>query len=372
MPSAPFRPARLVARAALLLALPAAGPAAAQAGDGSDVAPGDAPGAQADTAPRVAWGLVIHGGAGTIRRADMTPERDAEYRGMLHEALRAGHVVLEEGGSAVDAVVAAITIMEDSPLFNAGKGAVFTSSGTNELDASIMNGADLNAGAVAGVKRVKNPILLARAVMERSSHVMFARDGAEAFAEEQGLELVPESYFHTESRMRALERAREREERERAGEAEDEGLSSAPRGEASKFGTVGAVALDRDGNLAAGTSTGGITNKLWGRVGDSPIIGAGTYASNESCGVSATGQGEFFIRNVVAYDICARVLYTGVSATEAARTVIQGRLVEQEVQGGVVVLGADGEIAMEFNTDGMYRGWIGPNGAATVKIYADE
>ena len=342
----------LAVAAALLLAAPAARPAAAQS---------EAP---AGAAPRIEWGLVIHGGAGTIRRADMTPERDAEYRGILHEVLRAGHAVLEGGGSAVDAVIAAITIMEDSPLFNAGKGAVFTSSGTNELDASIMNGADLNAGAVAGVKRVKNPILLARAVMDSSSHVMLARDGAEAFAEEQGLEMVPESYFHTESRMRALERAKE--------QAASEERSSARPAESEKFGTVGAVALDRAGNLAAGTSTGGITNKLWGRVGDSPIIGAGTYASNESCGVSATGQGEFFIRNVVAYDICARVLYTGASVTEATRTVIQGRLVEQGVQGGVVVLGADGEIAMEFNTDGMYRGWMGATGAATVKIYADE
>ena len=313
-------------------------------------------------APRVRGGLVIHGGAGTIRRAQMTDERAAEYTAKLTEALRAGHAVLVEGGSAVDAVVAAITIMEDSPLFNAGKGAVFTSSGTNELDASIMSGADLNAGAVAGVKRVKNPILLARAVMDGSPHVMFARDGAESFAEEQGLEIVEESYFYTESRMRALERAKEAEQ----------GGSAALRTESEKLGTVGAVALDRNGDLAAGTSTGGITNKLWGRVGDSPIIGAGTYASNESCGVSATGQGEFFIRNVVAYDICARVLYTGASITQATRTVIQERLVDQNVLGGVVVLGADGEIAMEFNTDGMYRGWIGPDGEVTVKMYADD
>jgi beta-aspartyl-peptidase (threonine type) len=324
--------------------------------------PAHAQAAPETDAPRVEWGLVIHGGAGTIRRSQMTDERAAEYRAKLTEALRAGHTVLAEGGSAVDAVVAAITIMEDSPLFNAGKGAVFTNTGTNELDASIMDGADLNAGAVAGVKRVKNPILLARAVMDASPHVMFARDGAESFAEEQGLEIVDESYFYTESRMRALERAK----------AAEQGGSAALRTESEKFGTVGAVALDRNGDLAAGTSTGGITNKLWGRVGDAPIIGAGTYASNDSCGVSATGQGEFFIRNVVAHDICARVLYTGASVTQAARTVIRERLVDQEVLGGVVVLGADGEIAMEFNTEGMYRGWIDPDGEVTVKMYADE
>lgn len=355
-------PLRICAMVIAPLALAAVlNPGAARA---QEIVPGDASArGAADAAPRVEWGLVIHGGAGTIRRSEMTEERAAEYRAKLTEALNAGHAVLAEGGSAVDAVVAAITIMEDSPLFNAGKGAVFTSSGTNELDASIMNGADLNAGAVAGVKRVKNPILLARAVMENSSHVMFARDGAEAFAEEQGLELVPEEYFHTESRMRSLERAKERAAAQR---------SSALLTESEKFGTVGAVARDRNGDLAAGTSTGGITNKLWGRVGDSPIIGAGTYASNESCGVSATGQGEFFIRNVVAYDICARVKYTSASVTEATRAVILDRLVEQEVLGGVVVMGADGEIAMEFNTEGMYRGWIGPDGAVTVKMYADE
>ncbi|MEN8375114.1 MAG: isoaspartyl peptidase/L-asparaginase [Gemmatimonadota bacterium] len=313
--------------------------------------------------PTVEWGLVIHGGAGNgVTRENISPERDAEYRAKLQEALRAGHRVLADGGSAVDAVVAAITIMEDSPMFNAGKGAVFTSSGTNELDASIMSGADLNAGAVAGVKRVKNPIVLARAVMEHSRHVMFAREGAETFAEEQGLELVPESYFYTERRMRALERAKEREA---------ERSSALPR-ETEKFGTVGAVALDRAGNLAAGTSTGGITNKRWGRVGDSPVIGAGTYASNESCGVSATGQGEFFIRNVVAHDICARVQHAGASVKEAADAVVMDRLVRQEAGGGVVVLGANGEIAMAFNTAGMLRGWIGPDGAPTAKLYGDE
>ncbi|HEX7118167.1 MAG TPA: isoaspartyl peptidase/L-asparaginase, partial [Longimicrobiales bacterium] len=263
--------------------------------------------------------IAIHGGAGTIRRGDMTPEAEKAYRAKLEEALRAGYAVLEDGGTSLDAVVAAITVMEDSPLFNAGKGAVFTNAGTNELDAAIMDGATLRAGAVAGVKTVKNPILLARAVMERSPHVMLAGAGAEAFAAEQGLELVDPEYFFTQHRWDALQRIK----------AEEAGKPvSEPQGPQAffpddrKFGTVGAVALDRHGNLAAGTSTGGMTNKRWGRIGDSPIIGAGTYANNASCAVSATGHGEYFIRNVVAHDICARVEYGGQTLEEAANYVV--------------------------------------------------
>ena len=318
-----------------LLTVGMAQPGASQTG-------GEGPAA---TAVRVEWGLVVHGGAGTIRPGEISEEQEAEYRAKVKEALHAGHAVLADGGSAVEAVVAAITILEDAPMFNAGRGAVATSSGTHELDASIMNGADRNAGAVAGVTRVKNPIRLARSVMEESNHVMFAREGAEAFAEEQGLEMVEESYFRT---ARAASR------------------------DAEKFGTVGAVARDRHGDLAAGTSTGGIAEKRWGRVGDSPIIGAGTYADNESCAVSATGQGEFFIRNVVAHDICARSLYREVSVGVAAHAVIMERLVAQEVLGGVVALGADGEIAMPFNTPNMARGWIGPEGRATTAFFREE
>jgi len=308
-----------------------------------------------------AWALVIHGGAGTIRRESMTPEREAEIRGKLTEALEAGRAVLEGGGSAVEAIEATIVVMEDSPLFNAGKGAVFTHEGANELDASIMDGQTLNAGAIAGVKHVKNPIRLARIVMERSDHVMFAREGAEEFALEQGVELVPTSYFHTESRWRSLQRVRERE----AGRT-----SSAGEGEV--LGTVGAVALDREGHLAAATSTGGMTNKRFGRVGDSPIIGAGTYADDAACAISATGHGEFFIRNAVAHDICARVLYAEMSIREASESVVMEKLVEQDASGGVIALGADGSFATPFNSEGMYRGWVTPTTDPVTAIYGDE
>jgi L-asparaginase / beta-aspartyl-peptidase len=303
--------------------------------------------------------FVIHGGAGAITRDAMTPELEAEYRAALTEALHAGQAVLAPGGSALDAVEAAIRLMEDSPLFNAGRGAVFTAEGTNELDASIMDGRTLNAGAVAGVKRVRNPITLARLVMERSRHVMFAREGAESFGDEQGVEMVPEDYFFTQRRWEALQRAR----------AAEDGRSAAPVPDGLALGTVGAVALDRDGNLAAGTSTGGMTNKRWGRIGDSPVIGAGTFASNESCAVSATGHGEFFIRNVVAYDVCARVRYLGESVEAAARNVIMERLVAQGADGGVVAMDRFGNVAMPYNTAGMYRGRIGPDGGAEVKIW---
>ena len=318
--------------------------------------------AAADT--RIEWGLVLHGGAGTIERGSMTAEREREYRGAMEAALRAGHAELARGGSALDAVVAAISIMEDNPLFNAGRGAVFTAEGTNSLDASIMDGARLQAGAVAGVMRVKNPIRLARLVMERSPHVMLSGAGAEEFAMRQGMELVDPSYFHTESRWRALERVREQERRER-------GDTTGALPADDKFGTVGVVALDRNGNIAAGTSTGGMTNKRWGRIGDSPIIGAGTYA-NEQCGISATGWGEYFIRNVVAYDICARMRYRGISLGQSAHAMIMDQLQAQEPEtGGIIGLDAAGNVVATFNTSGMYHGWIDEAGDIQTGIYRD-
>ncbi|HUH12342.1 MAG TPA: isoaspartyl peptidase/L-asparaginase [Longimicrobiales bacterium] len=311
-------------------------------------------------------GLVIHGGAGTIRRSDMTPEQDAEYRAKLNEALDAGYAVLERNGSAMDAVVAAVNVMEDSPLFNAGKGAVFTAAGTNEMDASIMDGRTESSGAVAGVKRIRNPIDLARMVLERSPHVMLVGDGAEAFAEEQGVALVDPGYFFTQRRWDALQKILEEEERARG-----RGAAREPT-EAEKHGTVGAVALDRDGNLAAATSTGGMTAKRWGRVGDSPIIGAGTYASNQSCAVSATGHGEYFIQQVVAHDICARVKYLGESVEEAARVVVMEKLPAIGATGGIIAMDPRGNIATPFNTEGMYRGWVGADGRRVVRIYREE
>jgi len=281
----------------------------------------------------------------------MTPAQDSAYRAALRQAIRAGSDVLRANGAALDAVAAAINVLEDSPLFNAGKGAVFTNAGTVELDAAIMDGTGLRAGAVAGVKHIKNPINLARLVMDKSAHVLLAGDGAEAFANEQGMPLVPQSYFYTERRRRELERAK--------------------AAQGKQHGTVGALALDQQGRIAAGTSTGGLANKRWGRIGDSPIIGAGTYA-NSGCAVSGTGVGEFFMRNVVAYDICARMLYRGESLAAAADSVIMGKLAAQGGDGGVIALDKDGHIAMPFNTEGMYRGYVGPDGNIVVKIYGDE
>ena len=322
--------------------------------------------AGAEGVGRIEWGMVIHGGAGTIRRENMSAETEAAYRDAMTQALRAGHDVLRDGGSALDAVIAAITIMEDSPLFNAGRGAVFTAEGTNSLDASIMDGSSGRAGAVAGVMRVRNPIQLARLVMEQSPHVMLSGAGAEEFAVSEGVELVDPSYFHTERRWRDLERAREAERRRQAGDT----TSALPND--SKFGTVGAVALDRSGNIAAGTSTGGMTNKRWGRIGDAPIIGAGTFA-DASCGISATGWGEYFIRNVVAYDICARARYRDLSLQESAEQMIMQQLEAQEPEtGGVVGLDGNGNVIAVFNTSGMYHGWIDQNGAAQTGIFRDE
>lgn len=302
--------------------------------------------------------LVIHGGAGTILKKNMTPEKEAAYTSKLNEALEAGFQILEEGGTSMDAIQKTINILEDSPLFNAGKGAVFTNDGHNELDASIMDGKTLNAGAVAGVKTVKNPINAARKVMENSPHVMMAGQGADIFAKEQGLELVDSAYFFTQRRWDSLQKALKKERMELDHDDPDK-----------KKGTVGAVALDKYGNLAAGTSTGGMTNKRWGRVGDSPIIGAGTYANNQTCAVSSTGHGEFFIRNVVAYDIAALMEYGNKSLEEAADYVVNQKLKQQDGRGGVIALDAKGNIAMPFNTEGMYRGFIQKKGEGKVLIY---
>ena len=305
--------------------------------------------------------IVIHGGAGALSPGRYTADEEAAYKAKLTEALVAGYAVLEGGGSALDAVETAIVILEDSPLFNAGKGSVFTSDGRNELDASIMDGANKNAGAVAGVTSVKNPIRLARAVMEKSDHIMFARDGAEAFAREQALELAPPEYFYTDRRWKALQDAKEEDRRKKDSAVPDD----------RKFGTVGAVARDAKGDLAAGTSTGGMTMKRWGRVGDSPIIGAGVYADNASCAVSSTGHGEFFMRLTIARDVCAQVEYGGKSVAEASRDMIHNRLAAMDAEGGVIVLGKDGEYAMAFNSAGMFRG-VKTAAETRVAIYGAE
>jgi beta-aspartyl-peptidase (threonine type) len=302
--------------------------------------------------------IAIHGGAGVISRDAMTPENERAYHADLGRALDAGYDVLAKGGSSLDAVVAAVKILEDSPLFNAGKGAVFNHAGANELDASIMDGATERAGAVAGLRHVRNPIDLARLVMDKSPHVMLVGEGAEEFALEQGMDLVPGSYFYTERRWKQLEEAQKAER-----------TASLSREDIGFFSTVGAVARDKDGNLAAATSTGGTTNKRWGRVGDSPIIGAGTYADNDSCAVSATGSGEYFIRAVVAHEICARVRLSGVSAAEAARDVVHGKLKEIGGDGGVIVVDKDGKLSLEFNTEGMFRAARDSVGRREVAIY---
>jgi beta-aspartyl-peptidase (threonine type) len=304
--------------------------------------------------------LVIHGGAG-VERAEMTPADEDAARKALDAALRAGHAQLVAGKPALDAVTAAITMLEDDPQFNAGRGAVFNHDGRNELDSSLMDGATGKAGAVAGVHRVKNPILLARAVMEKSRHVMMVGDGAEAFAKEQGITLVDPAYFRTEKRWRQLQKALKEE---------TAGVARLDVGR-NYFGTVGALALDAHGHLAAGTSTGGMTDKRYGRVGDSPIIGAGTWA-DDRCAVSGTGWGEFYIRAAAAHEICARVRLSGVSIARAARGVINGDIPGAGGDGGAIALGSDGTFALPFNTEGMYRGWIGIDGVPHVAIYADD
>ncbi len=314
------------------------------------VAAGVAPTRAADTQPLA---IVIHGGAGVITRAEMTPEREAQYRAGLEAARDAGYAVLEKGGSSLDAVTAAVRSMEDNPLFNAGIGAVLNRDGEAELDSSIMDGKTLRAGAVANLRHVKNPIELARAVMEKSPHVMIAGEGAEEFALQQGFTLVPNTYFRTEARKRQLEKA-QKEQKSDTSEAK---------------GTVGAVALDRNGNLAAATSTGGMTNKLPGRIGDSPLIGAGTYANNASCAVSATGDGEYFIRAVVAHDICALVQYKRMPLEAAAREVIHEKIEGMHASGGVIALDAEGHIVLDFNTPGMFRAARDSNGRRDVAIF---
>ena len=301
------------------------------------------------------WRLVIHGGAGVILRENLTPEGEAAYTAALETALEAGAAVLREGGSAVDAVQAAVIPMEDNPLFNAGLGAVFTAAGEHELDASIMAGDKRDAGAVAGVKRVKNPILAARAVMDESEHVMFAGAGADAFAEAAGLEMVENSYFDTERRRQSLERV----------------LQERTRTDADRHGTVGAVAIDQAGNIAAATTTGGMTAKAAGRIGDSPMIGAATYAQNGVCAVSATGHGEYFIRVAVAKTICARVELAGEDIQTASEEALS-QVADLGGDGGVVVIDGQGQYAYVFNSKGMYRGMIDPNGHETAIFEAAE
>ena len=288
------------------------------------------------------FGLAIHGGAGTLPRAEMRGEQELNYRAGLAEALDAGYAVLQARGSSLDAVTRAVMVLEDNPLFNAGRGSVFTHDGRNELDAAIMDGRTLRAGAVSALTHIKNPIDLARAVMEHSEYVMLSGAGAEEFALSRGVALVPQSYFHTPERWRQLERVR----------SGDAGLSALT---ISHVGTVGAVALDVDGRLAAATSTGGMTGKRYSRVGDSPIIGAGTYADDRSCAVSATGHGEIFIRAAVAHDICARMRFGGRSLRDAVREVVLEELPALHGEGGVIAIDPSGEIAMEFNSEGMFR-----------------
>jgi beta-aspartyl-peptidase (threonine type) len=306
---------------------------------------------QADSsAKKQEWAIVIHGGAGGISRESVTPELDKEYRAALMVALNTGKEILSDGGSALDAVEQTIRTMEDNPLFNAGKGAVFTHDGKNELDAAIMDGSDLAAGAIAGVTDIKNPISAARRVMTNSLHVLLTGAGASQFAKEQGLDIVPASYFFTERRFSELQEILKKE----------------------KNGTVGCCALDKKGNLAAGTSTGGMANKKYNRVGDAPIIGAGTYANNNSCAVSATGHGEYFIRYTVAHDISALMQYKGLSLKEASELVVNDKLVKAGGSGGVICVDNSGNVSLPFNSKGMFRGFATADGKEGVFIYKDE
>ncbi|GAA4310879.1 isoaspartyl peptidase/L-asparaginase [Pontixanthobacter gangjinensis] len=296
----------------------------------------------------------------------MSDSLEAAYKAKLEEAIKTGHEILANGGTALEAVQRTINVMENSPLFNSAKGAVFTNEGKNELDASIMDGKTLNAGAVAGVTNVKNPINLAYEVMVNSEHVLLSGKGAEQFAKEQGLEIVDPEYFYTEKRYKAMERARERDK-----EKTNKTAFYDPFIKDEKFGTVGCTALDKDGNLAAGTSTGGMSNKKYNRIGDSPIIGAGTYANNKTCAISSTGWGEYFIRGVVAYDISAMMEYKGLSLQEAASEVIQKKQPELGGNGGIIAIDHEGNVAMEFNTAGMYRASMNKNGELEIGIYSE-
>lgn len=308
------------------------------------------------------WVLVIHGGVGVPSRNELTPAKEAAYRQALGEALQAGQAVLSTNGTSLDAVVAAIKIMEDSPLFNAGKGAALNHEGVAELDASIMDGSNLQAGAVAAVQRIKNPIEAVRRVMDKTPHVLLVGPGADGFARQQGLQLMPPEYFIIEERRKQLDEIQKAAvEKKRA----DYGSGRV----ADRVGTVGAVALDQHGNLAAGTSTGGLANKLPGRVGDSAIIGAGTYADNATCAVSGTGQGEFFIRTSAARDIAALVGYKKMSLSEAANQVVMKTLTDMKAEAGIIALDRGGNIAMPYNTEGMFRGSIRADGQRNIAIY---
>lgn len=304
--------------------------------------------------------LVIHGGAGVIERSALSAEDEKAVRADLDRALDAGHAVLRDGGSALDAVTAAVRVLEESPWFNAGKGAVFNAEGGHELDAAIMEGHTRRAGSVAGVSTVRSPLLLARAVMERSPHVMMAGAGAEKFADQHpDIERVAPDWFDTPQRRQQLERAREREQKQ---------MAALP---GTYFGTVGAVALDRNGHIAAATSTGGMTNKRFGRIGDAPVIGSGTWA-DAGCGVSGTGWGEFYLRTAAAHQVCARMALAGEPLAAAAEAVINGEVVQLGGDGGAIALDAKGNIAMPFNTPGMYRGWVRPDGSRGTAIFRDE
>ena len=311
----------------------------------------------ADSKPAAKWALAIHGGAGVIERGDLTPQKEADFRAGLNAALAAGQRVLSSGGSSLDAVEATIRVLEDNPLFNAGRGAVFTAEGRNELDSSIMDGATLKAGAVAGVTRTRNPISLARAVMERSPHVMLAREGADQFSVERGLPQAPPEYFRTEERWQQLLDWR----RDHAAELD----------RTHSRGTVGAVAIDVNGHVAAGTSTGGMTGKRWGRVGDSPVIGAGTYAADGTCAVSATGSGEYFIRASAARQLCDRIAWRGESVQSAASATI-ANIGSLGGDGGMIAIDGTGHIGFAMNTSGMYRGWVTSALPAATAIYSNE
>lgn len=331
------------------------------------------------------FAIVIHGGAGTIKKENMTPELEQQYNDKLTESIQAGHAILKNGGSAMDAVEASIRIMEDSPLFNSGKGAVFTHDGINSLDASFMDGNTLNAGAVAGSTTVKNPISLARKIMTDSEHVLLSGAGADAFAvklNDPNIEIVENSYFYTENRFQSLQRVLDREKNQNQKQAYYQGsnynnLTNAqlermdPFIKDSKYGTVGCVALDKNGNIAAGTSTGGMNNKKYGRIGDSPIIGSGTYANNNTCGVSSTGHGEYFIRAQVAYDISALMEYSNMTLEQATEKVIQEKLKNLGGTGGIVALDHLGNISMEFNTPGMYRAYMTDKDELVVGMYKE-
>lgn len=317
--------------------------------------------------------LVVHGGAGTILKDNMTPAMEEAYTTGIAAALTKGYEILRSGGAAVDAVEAAVKVLEDNPLFNAGKGAVFTHEGRNELDASIMDGSTLKAGAVAGVTTIKNPVAAARAVMDKTEHVLLTGSGAERFAADCGLELVTPDYFFTEPRWRALQHIKQQDSLKKARgriEGDSQSTRNAYAQRMSKIGTVGAVALDQFGNLAAATSTGGMTNKRYGRVGDSPIIGAGTYASNATCAISCTGWGEYFIRLVMAKTVSDMMEFGKMSLQKAAHEMIMKRLPALGGDGGMIAVDKNGNITLPFNTEGMYRGFI-RDGKIIVKIYKE-